>query len=147
VAILSQPPGLWLPLEQLLTLPVDSDARAQLWQLAVDQIDGPEGTPLHVALARHCGQAAAEASSEGQWAVAEDQLREAVQHYAAIASERPERREPVQQELAGLLARLMADLHTSVHAAEPPPPLGRGPRGPVRGPVRGPARGRRRRCR
>jgi hypothetical protein len=126
VAILSQPPGLWLPLEQLLTLPVDSDARAQLWQLAVDQIDGPEGTPLHVALARHCGQAAAEASSEGQWAVADDQLREAVQHYAAIASERPEQREPVQQELAGLLARLMADLHTSVHAAEPPPPLERG---------------------
>ena len=126
VAILSQPPGLWLPLEQLLTLPVDSDARAQLWRLAVDQIDGPDGTPLRVALARYCGQAAAEASSEGQWAVADDQLQEAVQHYAAIAQGRPERREVVQQELAGLLARLIADLHTSVHASEPPPPRERG---------------------
>lgn len=113
-------------MEQLLTLPVDSDARAQLWQLAVDQIDGPDGTPLRVALARHCGQAAAEASSEGHWAVANDQLQEAVDHYGAIANGWPERREVVQQELAGLLARLIADLHSSVHASEPPPPRERG---------------------
>ena len=113
-------------MEQLLTLPVDSDARAQLWQLAVDQIDGPDGTPLRVALARHCGQAAAEASSEGHWAVANDQLQEAVDHYGGIAKGWPERREAVQQELAGLLARLIADLHISVHASEPPPPRERG---------------------
>ena len=113
-------------MEQLLILPVDSDARAQLWQLAVDQIEGPEGTPLRVALARYCGQAAAEASSEGQWAIADDQLREAVGHYAAISKGRPELREAVQQELSGLLARLIADLHASVHATEPPPARERG---------------------
>ena len=123
---LSQSPGLWLPLEQLLTLPLDGEARAQLWRLALGQVDGADATGLRVALARHCGQAAAEASTEGQWAVADDQLQEAVQHYAAIAQLRPAWRQAAQQELAGLLARLLADLHACVHAEEPPPPQERG---------------------
>jgi hypothetical protein len=124
--LLTQPPGLWLPIEQLLTLPVDAEARAQLWRLALGQVDGPDSSTLRVSLARHCGQAAVEASSEGQWAVADDQLQEAVQHYAAIAQLRPERRPAAQQELAGLLGRLIADLHACVHAEEPPPPQERG---------------------
>ena len=59
--------GLWLEVEQLLQLPLEADAKAQLWQLALEQqpdAAADEQLPLVVSLARHHGQASASAGAE-----------------------------------------------------------------------------------
>ena len=102
---LNRPAGLWLDLEQLLDLPLDGEARAQLWRLALgQQADQPTArSSLLIALARHCGQGATAASAEGQWGLATDYLEEAIGHYQQIGLADGERQLAARQELAGLL--------------------------------------------
>ena len=121
-----QPPaaGLWLSVEQLLALPLEGDAKAKLWQLALQQRPdaAPEQQlPLVVALARHCGQASAAAGAEGQWLLMQEQLQQAVANYQRLVQLAPDRAGAARQELGNLIGKLIADLHASVHA-EPPPP-------------------------
>jgi hypothetical protein len=121
--------GLWLNVEQLLQLPLEADARAQLWRLALQQAPqaaAPAFVPLLVALARHCGQASATAAAEGQWALMLEQLEQAVTLYGRLGQLEPERAEPARQELGNLIGKLMADLHATVHGEQPPEPQERG---------------------
>ena len=115
--------GLWLEVEQLLQLPLEADAKAQLWQLALEQqadAAADEQLPLVVALARHHGQASAAAGAEGRWTVMQEHLEQAVASYQRLAQLTPERAADARQELGNLIGKLMADLHGSVHAEDPP---------------------------
>ena len=125
---LNRPAGLWLDLEHLLDLPLDGEARAQLWRLALgQQADQPIARcALLIALARHCGQAAVAASAEGQWGLVTDYLEEAIGHYQQIGRADRQRQLAARQELAGLLGCLMANLHGAVHADAPTPAEERG---------------------
>jgi hypothetical protein len=121
--------GLWLSVDQLLTLPLEADGKAALWRLALEQ--QPDATaeqqlPLVVALARHSGQASAAAGAEGQWLLMQEQLEAAVASYQRLAKLAPDRADAARQELGNLIGKLMADLHVSVHAEQPPPPAERG---------------------
>ena len=125
---LNRPAGLWLDLDQLLDLPLDGEARAQLWRLALgQQADQPAArSSLLIALARHCGQAAVAASAEGQWGLATDYSEEAIGHYQQIGLADGERQLAARQELAGLLGCLIGNLHGAVHADGAPPVEERG---------------------
>jgi len=125
---LIRPAGLWLDLEHLLDLPLDGEARAQLWRLALgQQADHPTArSSLLIALARYCGQAAAAASAEGQWGLATDYLEEAIGHYQEIGLADGVRQLAARQELAGLFGCLIGNLHGAVHADGPPLPEERG---------------------
>jgi hypothetical protein len=117
--------GLWLDVPQLLELPLDSDAKAQLWRLALEQAsEAPPGEllPLVVSLARHCGQTSAAAAAEGQWALMLEQLEQAVGLYGQLCRLAPERADPARQELGNLIGKLIADLHATVHSEPPPVP-------------------------
>jgi hypothetical protein len=121
--------GLWLDVQELLELPLDADAKAQLWRLALRQHPNapPEQqVPLQVALARHCGQASAGAAAEGHWGLMQQELAEAMAAYSRLAELSPDRAAAARQELGHLIGKLTADLHASVHAHEPPPPIERG---------------------
>jgi len=121
------PAGLWLPLEELLALAIEDDSRAQLWEIALAQLEGqPAAEPLRVALARHGGQAAVGAAADGQWGVADQHLQEAVDHYGRIGSQGSAQRRAAGQELAGLLGRLISEIHGAVHAEAAPPARERG---------------------
>ena len=125
---LNRPAGLWLDLEQLLDLPLDGEARAQLWRLALGQQadQSTARSSLLIALARHCGQGATAASAEGQWGLATDYLEEAIGHYQQIGLADGERQLAARQELAGLLGCLIANLHGAVHGEGPMPAEERG---------------------
>lgn len=121
------PAGLWLPLEALLELAIEEDSRARLWEIALAQLEGQPGAePLHVALARHAGQAAAGAAADGQWGVADLHLQQAVGHYGRIGAQGSDLRQAAGQELAGLLGRLISEIHAAVHAETAPPARERG---------------------
>ena len=127
----SQPPaaGLWLSVEQLLALPLEGDAKAELWHLALQQRPdavAEQQLPLVVALARHCGQASAAAGAEGQWLLMQEQLQQAVANYQRLEQLAPDRAVAARQELGNLIGKLIADLHASVHAEEAPPAPERG---------------------
>jgi hypothetical protein len=104
-------------------LPLDGDARSELWRLALQQ-NQPDADRLrlHVALARHCGHGASHAAAEGRWGVMERELAEAQIHYQEIAQRAADRQTVVKQELANLLGKLISDLHGAVHG-EPEPSL------------------------
>jgi hypothetical protein len=121
--------GLWLSVEQLLTLPLEAEAKAELWQLALQQqpeADGEQQLPLVLALARHCGQASAAAGAEGQWLRMQEQLEKAVSSYRRLSQLAPDRTQAARQELGNLIGKLMADLHASVHSEQPLPAAERG---------------------
>ena len=101
-----------------MALPIEAEARGELWRLGLAQIDPEAAGPLLVALARHCGQAALAASRTGQWALSQSQLDEAREYYGRL------RHGP--RELAGLLVQLVVDLHQAVFADQPPEPAERG---------------------
>jgi hypothetical protein len=109
--------------DQLLSLPLPGDAKAELWRLALrqhPQASAQQLLPLVVALARHCGQACVTASAEGQWALLDDQLKEALAFYRRLDQLAPERSEAVQQEMLNLIGKLLADLHATVFADPAP---------------------------
>ena len=115
--------GLWLEVDQLLSLPFPSDAKAELWRLALrqcHQAPAQQQLPLVVALARHCGQACVTASADGQWTLLDDQLEEAVAVYRQLDQLVPDRSAAVRQELINLIGKLLADLHATVHADPAP---------------------------
>ena len=123
--------GLWLGLDALLALPLEDDAKADLWRAALRQEQPPAAQlRLHAALARHNGQRASEAADHGRWGVMERDLGEAQNHYQAIAQLDPERQGTVQRELSNLLGKLISNLHGAVHS-EPAPT----PRAPFASPV------------
>ena len=64
-----------------------------------------------MALARHCGQAAAAAAGTGQWGLCQGQLEEASAYYGQLRHGA--------QELSGLLAQLVVDAHQAVFAEQP----------------------------
>ena len=108
-------------------LPIEDQARAQLWALALEQLQGePQAEPLRVAMARYAGKAAVGAAADGQWGVADQQLLEAAEHYGGLGADQPGVRQAADQELAGLLSRLISEIHAAVHADTPPEPRERG---------------------
>lgn len=121
--------GLWLSVEQLLALPLEGAAKAELWHLALQQRPdavAEQQLPLVVALARHCGQASAAAGAEGQWLLMQEQLQQAVVNYQRLEQLAPDRAVAARQELGNLIGKLIADLHASVHAEPRPPGYERG---------------------
>ena len=58
--------------------------------------------------------------------MAEKHLQEAAEHYSQLGSQTSEIQQAAQAELGGLLARLIADIHTAVHAEVPLTALERG---------------------
>jgi hypothetical protein len=115
--------------EQLLALPLEAEAKAELWHLALQQqpdAAAEQQLPLVVALARHYGQASAAAGAEGQWLLMQEQLEKAVASYRRLSQLTPGRTQAARQELGNLIGKLIADLHASVHAEQPAPAAERG---------------------
>ena len=107
----------------MLQLPLEGEARSELWRLALQQQQPETGqVRLRVALARHCGHGASQAAAEGRWGVMRRELQEADGHYKEIVQCNRESKESVQEELSNLLGKLISDLHTVVHA-DPAPEL------------------------
>ena len=94
-----------------MSLPIEAESRAELWRLALPQLEPSQAAPLLVALARHCGQAAAAAAGTGQWGLCQGQLEEASAYYRQLRHGG--------QELSGLLAQLVVDAHQAVFAEQP----------------------------
>ena len=104
-------------------MPLDGDARSELWRLALKQTQpDADRLRLHLALARHCGHGASHAAAEGRWGVMGRELAEAQVHYQEIAQLATDRKAVVKQELVNLLGKLISDLHGAVHG-EPAPSL------------------------
>lgn len=130
-AVQAQPPaaGLWLDVDTLLELPVATEARVQLWRLALrqrPQAPAEQQLPLVVALARHCGLASSGAAADGQWGLMRQELEEAIAAYQRLAELAPERAAAARQELGNLIAKLTGDLHACVHGEEQPEASARG---------------------
>jgi len=116
---------LWLDLEQLLALPLDVSARAELWRLALDQ--QPQGErqsalPLVVALARHHGQLAVSSAADGEWEQMQEQLKASMEFYEQLIKHAPERAELGRREFGNLIGKLVADLHGYVYGENGPQP-------------------------
>lgn len=122
------PIALQISLPELLGLPVSGEARTALWRLALAQglLREPEQRwPLHLALARSCGQAATSAAADGQWQLVASELPEALGQYQQLLQLDPAKAAQVRQEGGGLLLKLISDAHGAVLADEPLEPLPR----------------------
>lgn len=115
--------GLWLGFEELLQLPLEANAKADLWRLALRQrpnAAAAEQLPLVIALARFCGQASAAAAADGQWVLMQQQLEETVGSYRRIAELDPGKTSAVREEIGNLIAKLVSVLHNNIYSMESP---------------------------